>query len=100
MTSPPHEAADADTPTESDSGYRTQSRDTAEWADRMQFDHWRTMTPVEKFALVDALCEDARRLAQRHPDADPEELRLREACQRLGRETVERVLGRPLPFSA
>ncbi len=103
MTPPPDPAADTDAPTGA-SGYRPQSRDTAEWADRMQFDHWRGMSPREKLALVDALCEDARRLAlaglaQRHPEADAEELRLREACQRLGRDTVERVLGRPLPFS-
>lgn len=70
----------------------------------MQFDHWRAMSPADKWRLVNGLCEDVRRLAllglaRRHPEADAEELRLREACQRLGRDTVERVLGHPLPFA-
>ena len=34
----------------------------------------------------------------RHPEADARELELRSACLRLGRETVERALGRRLPF--
>ncbi|MCB9898548.1 MAG: hypothetical protein H6825_11130 [Planctomycetes bacterium] len=62
------------------------------------------MTSRETCALLRALCESAHELvragmAARHPDASDEELELRLACVRLGRATVEQVLGRPLPFA-
>jgi hypothetical protein len=53
--------------------------------------------------IVSDLCRAAHRvsiagLKLRHPAAGEEELELRAACMRLGRETVENVIGRPLPF--
>ncbi len=82
----------------------TQSRDTEPWAEARLFEHWRGLAPWEKAEIVTDLCRAAEELqlaglAARFPDADEEELRLRAACLRLGRETVEAVLGRPLPFA-
>lgn len=84
-------------------GYRTQSEDTEPWAERLQFERWRSMSLAEKAQLVRELCIAQHELhlvgiALRHPEADREELELRAACQRLGRATVERALGRRLPF--
>jgi hypothetical protein len=84
-------------------GYRTLSPDTAEWADRMLFEHWAGMPPTEKADLVSELCLSAHRLtllglSRLYPEASPRELELREACRRLGRDVVEQVLGHPLPF--
>ena len=80
-----------------------QSRDTEPWAEARMFAYWRGLATWEKAQIVTELCRAAEELqlaglAARHPEADEEELRLRAACVRLGRETVEAVLGRPLPF--
>jgi hypothetical protein len=82
-------------------GYRTQSPDTSYWAERLLFDHWRGLAPREKAEIVSALCRMTHRLSliglrQRHPHADEEELELRAAAQRLGRDVVERVARRRL----
>ena len=84
-------------------GYYPQSRDTDEWAERIQFAHWRRLEPWEKAHLVGRLCEAAHRvhllgLSQRFPRASQEELELRAACIRLGARVVEQVLGRRLSF--
>lgn len=84
-------------------GYRTQSPDTDEWAERLQFAHWRSMELWQKAQLVSDLCNAAHRLhlrglRDRHPAATDEELELRAACARIGRDNVEAVLGRKLPF--
>lgn len=84
-------------------GYRTQSPDTDEWADRMLFEHWAGMEPRRKAQIVSDLCASAHRLCLaglelRHPEASDEELQLRAACRRIGREAVERALGHSLPF--
>jgi len=83
--------------------YCAQSEDTAEWADRMQFSYWGSLSLPEKAAIFSDLCAATQRLSLlglslRHPGASAEELDLRQACLRLGRETVERVLGHSLPF--
>lgn len=83
---------------EQTTGHQMQSRDTEAWAERVLFDHWRRMEPVEKAALLSDLCRSLHRLqlaglAVRFPGADAQELELRAACGRLGRELVARVVG-------
>ncbi len=80
-----------DPPRISTPGYRTQSPDTDEWAERMLFDHWRRMQPHEKAALVTQLSEALHRLtlaglADRFPDADANELEDRALALRYGDE--------------
>lgn len=92
-----------DEPRTTTPGYRPQSPDTDEWAERLLFERWSKMEPWQKMDLVSQLCRATQRLhlvglALRHPDADEEELKLRAACLRLGRATVEAVRGHPLPF--
>jgi hypothetical protein len=77
--------------------------DGERWAEELQFAHWRRLSLSEKAGIVSDLCRAAHRvsiagLKLRHPAAGEEELELRAACMRLGRETVENVIGRPLPF--
>lgn len=84
-------------------GYRTQSEDTEPWVERLQFARWRSMSLADKARLLSELCIAEHELSLagiklRHPHADREELELRSACQRLGRATVERALGRKLAF--
>ncbi|MCP3994192.1 MAG: hypothetical protein GY722_03880 [bacterium] len=80
-----------DEPRTTTPGYRTQSRDTDEWAERIQFDHWRQMETWEKARLVTSLTRSLHRLSlaglrHRFPDASAEELELRAAYARLGPE--------------
>ncbi len=79
-----------------DSGYKPQSTDTDEAADRLQFDIWRSWTPQQKLESMVQLWETARELSLaglrlRHPDAAVEELELREAALRLGPELARAV---------
>jgi hypothetical protein len=81
------------------SGYRTQSADTSIVAERVQFDCYRAMTPLEKLEIILDLCSTGRELSlaglrMRHPSASDEELELREAALRLGPELAGRVYGR------
>lgn len=74
-----------ETPTE----FRTQSRDTDPWAERILLDHWRSLQPWEKAALVTDLSKALHRLslaglAARFPEADASEIELRAARLRLG----------------
>lgn len=85
-------------------GYRTASPDTDEWAERLQMEAWGRVDLREKARMVSQLCRATHRLhlrglALRHPRAGARELELRAAALRLGRETLERVLGHPLPFA-
>ncbi len=80
------------------SGYRTQSRDTDARIERLLIEHLRSLSAVEKVALVRAACKAAETwtragLRLRHPDADEAELRLRAGAQRLGPEVVREVYG-------
>lgn len=81
--------------------YKTQSPDTAYWAERLQFDAWRKLSPGEKAGLVSAMCGTAHELCltglrQQYPHAAEEELELRAAVRRLGADVVARVTGRRL----
>ncbi len=78
------------------SGYRPQSRDTSEAADRLLMDAYRRMPPWEKARRVSDLTRACQELAlagirERHPDADERELRLRLAALWLDRDTMIRV---------
>lgn len=73
------------------------------WAEDVQHAYWRTLTLEQKLAIVDGICRSVDEVSRaglrlRHPDADDEELELRAACMRIGRQAVEAVLGRPLTF--
>ena len=77
-------------------GYRTQSRDTDYWAEKLQFDHWRRMQPWQKAELCTALTRSVHALSlaglrQRFPEATERELELRAAALRLGEEVVARI---------
>ena len=78
--------------------YEPQSRDTSEQADRVQFEIWSRMSVEQKAQLLTALTRDVQRLAfagmrARYPEATDDEIWLRLAVQRLGRETVRKVYG-------
>ena len=80
------------------SGYRPQARDTAEAADRKQFEIWRRMSPQERVDLFRSFNESVQELAtigirMRHPNASEREMFLRLASTRLDRETMIRVYG-------
>ena len=80
------------------STYRTQSRDTDPEIERIQFEHLRSLSSVEKIAMVRAACRAAETwtragLRLRHPDADDTELWLRAAALRLGSEVVRELYG-------
>jgi hypothetical protein len=88
---------------QTDAMTKTQSPDTEPWAEAKLFEYWRGLQTWEKAEIVTDLCKATEELslaglAARHPDASEQELHLRAACLRLGRETVEQVLGGPLPF--
>jgi hypothetical protein len=83
-------------------GYRTQSEDTSYWAERLWFEHLRTLDPRESAALVGSACRmlDELLLAglrREHPDAGEDELEWRVAARKYGPELVERFTGRTLP---
>ena len=79
-------------------GYRMQSPDTEYWAEKLLFDRYREMTPAEKAAML----ADASRwvqmltmagLRQRHPGLSEEQLELKAAALRVGREWVQEITG-------
>ena len=76
---------------------RHQPSDTDPWAERMLFDHWRSMKPAEKGELVRKLCRSLLQthlagLRSRHPDATEDELRHMAARIRLGDELYEKFI--------
>lgn len=78
--------------------YKPQSSDTSEAADRIQFEILRRMSPAERGQLMTEMTLAVQRLAfagmrERHPDATDDEIWLRLAVERLGRETVRKVYG-------
>ena len=82
----------------SDDGPVTQSPDTSPEIEALQIAAWRKMEPWQKIALVASLqrLADGAAVAgilQRHPAAGPEEIRLRLAALRYGREFVSVHLG-------
>ena len=77
---------------------RTQSADTSFAAERLQFELWRRMTPIEKFAAFFDLQATTMALAEagirlRHPEADEREVFLRRAASMIDRQTMVRVYG-------
>ena len=79
-------------------GYRPQSRDTTREADLRMFAVWRALDGTRKLELLSEHCRALHRLsvaglAARYPDASAEELELRAACLRVGRDVVERLTG-------
>jgi hypothetical protein len=77
-------------------GYVTQP-DVAYWAEKAMFDHLRSMPMDEKLEHIKSFWRAAHSLhiaglAHRFPDASPEELELRAAEIRLGKETVAALL--------
>ncbi|WP_428263644.1 hypothetical protein [Haliangium sp.] len=79
-------------------GYKTQSPDTSEEAERLLFERYRTMEPWEKAQLAAELSRAVDQLALaglrlRHPDADERELRMRLAATRIDRETMIQAFG-------
>lgn len=79
-------------------GYRPQASDTTEAIDRLVFEGFRRMTPVERLVLAArasrALMElSVAGLRVRYPDASAEELHRRAGALRLGRELTLRAFG-------
>lgn len=77
---------------------RPLAQDTSLEAERQQLEIWGAMTPAEKFALLDDLHASSVLFVEagirlRHPQAGPEEVRLRRLALSLGRELVLRVYG-------
>jgi hypothetical protein len=82
---------------------RPLSRDTEPWAERLLFDHWRSLDSVAKLRILSEQYQSLKRLsiaglALRYPGDSEEELELRAACLRVGREVVERWTGRKLQW--
>jgi hypothetical protein len=74
------------------------SDDTSLVAERLQFDVWRRMTSVEKFAAFLDLQATTMALAEagirlRHPTAGAREVFLRRVARMLDRQTMLRVYG-------
>ena len=78
--------------------YQPQSEDTHPDIDRMVFERLRSMSPAERLGLLTAACASVEQvslagLRHRHPDAPHEELLMRAAALRVGRETMLRFFG-------
>ena len=78
--------------------YKPQSLDTSEKIDRLQFARYREMSVDEKLKIVADLNAMVQNIAfagmrERYPNASDDEVWLRLASLRLGRETVRKVYG-------
>ncbi len=76
-----------------------ETQDTEPWAEKLLFDHWRSLSPSEKWDImseasiaVEQLSIDG--LRRRYPRESEEDLRLRAAALRIGRDEFERWTGR------
>jgi len=77
--------------------------DTSAWASELQFAHWRTLDSVAKLRIVSEQSIALHRLslaglAARYPDDSPEELELKAHALRIGRDVLERCIGRTLTW--
>lgn len=77
--------------------------DASEWAERLQFERWRAMSVEEKVRIARDLNAALHRvslagLRQRFPSDSAEDLEYRAACSRNGRELMERLTGKRLPW--
>ena len=84
------------------SRYRTQAEDTSEWADRLLFDHLRTLGPRESMRMCMEACRTMDELLiaglrRDHPHADDEEIEFRLAVTKYGADVLEQCTGRRLP---
>jgi hypothetical protein len=84
--------------------YRTQSRDTSVWADRLMFEHLRTLSPRESLELCMEACRAmddmlVAGIRRDHPHADEAEVDLRLAVTKYGADVVESFTGRKLPVT-
>ena len=75
---------------------RPLARDTE--VERLRFEHWRSLDSVAKLRILSEQSIALHRLSfagltERYPDASEEELQVRAACQRYGRDVVERCTG-------
>lgn len=82
---------------------RDPADDTSTWARELQFAHWRTLDSVAKLRIVSEQSSALHRLsivglAARFPDDSPEELALKAHALRLGRDVLERCIGRRLTW--
>ena len=78
------------------SPYRTQAADTDEKSDRLLFELYGQLTPVERIRMVWDLGQacDGRAcigIRQRYPDATEREVELRLAALKYGRDLMVRV---------
>jgi hypothetical protein len=78
-------------------GYVTQSPNIEYWAEEFQFDHWRAMDPLQKAEVMTILHRASIRpemeaLRQAFPHATEEELGVRLAERRYGREFVDKMI--------
>ncbi len=83
---------------------RTQSADTSVWADRLLFDHLRTLDARESLELCMEACRTMDELLVAglrcdHPHADDEEIEFRLTVQKYGADVVEACTGRRLEAS-
>ncbi len=77
---------------------RPLSTDTSPHVAQLLVEHWRSMTPTDKFRAVDAANRSVDLLAaagvrQRHPGASDEEVHRRVVALRIGRELSIAVYG-------
>jgi len=77
--------------------------DTSDWARELQFAHWRTLDSVSKLRIVSEQSLALHRLslvglAARYPEDRPEELAMKAHALRLGRDVLERCIGRRLAW--
>ena len=78
--------------------YRTQSEDTTRQVERMMFDHYARLAPWEKIRIIEDLNRTADGAAivgirKRHPDANDDEVRLRLAALKYGRDLTLKFMG-------
>ena len=77
----------------------TETNDTEPWAKKLLFDHWRSLSSVEKWDIMSEASIAVEQMSieglrGRYPDESEEDLRLRAAALRIGREEFERWTGR------
>jgi hypothetical protein len=82
---------------------RPLARDTDAWAERILFDHWRSLDSVAKMRILSEHSLALQRLsiaglAVRYPGDSEEDLEYRAACLRVGRDVLERWTGRKLAW--
>jgi hypothetical protein len=75
-----------------------QSPGTEYWAERLQFEYWRSLAPHEMAAIVSELNATVHRLSlaglrEIHPTLSEEELELKAAALRVGRDAVLAITG-------